>query len=627
MDVELGQAGLLLIGDVLRPDAGVAEEEALRGGETVNRGGLYAVQGVVQGRPGHAHSAVVGDVLAEGQGAVGHQAGHNLHLVELVHQHLGLLHEGGAVLGGPPVVHIAVLVEQAALVVKAVGHLVTDHHADGAVVHGVVRIRVEERRLEDTGREADLVGRRVIVGVDRLRGHAPLGRVRRLAELGQVVRHVPGAGGAQVLVVAQGRIDGEGAVVLPLVRVADLHGEGGELLAGLGLGGVGHPVQGVDVLAEGDLQILHQVEHLLLGALREELGNVHLADGLAEDAVGHAHGALPARFLLGDAAHLGAEEVEAGGVEVVGQGARGAAEQLTGEVVLEDFDLGVLEELAEALEVGRLLHDDLVQVGGDVHGLAEGLEVEARVGLEDLGGAHRVVELLDVAVLDAGPGELRQLVLDARGVGGALLGVVQAREGEELGEHRLIALAQLGVGRVHVVVAVAHAQAALAQVEDLGLAVHQVGVHAAPEEAALADEVQLAEVRGERLLVRDGVQLVEVLLDRGGTLRVQAGGIKPLLVQVDDFLIHGARLRVHVRHLGEQGVQVLDVLLAEHVEGAETGVFGFQGVLCHPAAVGVLEEIRTGGHGQVHVGRIQGRGFRFLGLASRQHHHRNHNCQ
>ena len=130
---------------------------------------------------------------------------------------------------------------------------------------------------------------------------------------------------------------------------------------------------------------------------------------------------------------------------------------------------------------------------------------------------------------------------------------------------------------------------------------------------------------GERFLVRDGVQLVEVLLDRGGALCVQAGRVKPLLVQVHDLLIDGTRLGVHVRHFGEQGVQVLDILLAEHIEGAETGVFGFQGVLLHPAAVGVQEEILTGGHGQVHVGRIQGRGFRSLGLAGRQHHHRNHN--
>ena len=73
-----------------------------------------------------------------------------------------------------------------ALVVEAVADLVADHRADAAVVHRVVGVQVEERRLQDRGREDDLVHARVVVGVDRLRRHAPLVAVDRLAELGEV---------------------------------------------------------------------------------------------------------------------------------------------------------------------------------------------------------------------------------------------------------------------------------------------------------------------------------------------------------------------------------------------------------------------------------------------------------
>ena len=57
-------------------------------------------------------------------------------------------------------------------------HFVTDNHADGAVVGRIVSLNVEERRLQDSCREADLVGRRVVVSIDRLRRHQPFGLVR-----------------------------------------------------------------------------------------------------------------------------------------------------------------------------------------------------------------------------------------------------------------------------------------------------------------------------------------------------------------------------------------------------------------------------------------------------------------
>ena len=65
--------------------------------------------------------------------------------------------ELGVVVRRPPVGQRARAVELAALVVEAVGHLVADHRADAAVVDRHVGVRVEERRLQDGGREDDLV--------------------------------------------------------------------------------------------------------------------------------------------------------------------------------------------------------------------------------------------------------------------------------------------------------------------------------------------------------------------------------------------------------------------------------------------------------------------------------------
>ena len=56
----------------------------------------------------------------------------------------------------------------------------TDDNADGSVVEGIVGLHVEEWRLQNAGREANLVGGGVVVGVDGLWRHVPLVAVNGL---------------------------------------------------------------------------------------------------------------------------------------------------------------------------------------------------------------------------------------------------------------------------------------------------------------------------------------------------------------------------------------------------------------------------------------------------------------
>ena len=96
------------------------------------------------------------------------------------------------ILGRQPVAQIALRVVLRALIVEAVRHLVADDRADAAVVVGVVRVRIEERRLQDAGREGDVVLRRVVAGVDRRRREAaPLVRIVGMADALDVVVIAP----------------------------------------------------------------------------------------------------------------------------------------------------------------------------------------------------------------------------------------------------------------------------------------------------------------------------------------------------------------------------------------------------------------------------------------------------
>ena len=485
-----------------------------------------------------------------------------------------------------------------------------DHHADGAVVHRVVGVGVVERRLENGGREADFVGRGIVVGVHRLGRHVPLVLVHGLAQFRNVVGRIPGVGLDDVLPVALRRVDLQRRVVLPLVGIADLHGEGREFLLRLGFRGVGHPVEGGDVLTEGRLQVLHHVEHPGLVLLGEVLGHVHLADGFRKGSVGHRHGALPAGFLLLLARHHAAEEVERRVDEVVAQVAGGCADVLCGEVVADVLQRGGFHQFVGVGQGRGGRHDDLLEIA-DAHCLIVLGPVDGIVGLLEIGLLRGVVHGGDVAQFDARPVFLGQLRFDRQHAGDGLVdvGLGNARQPEDFAQILLVGGADRLVLGIEVVVAVAHDQVGLRGVERVDVAVHQVGLHAHAEERIGDRGVEPGHCGGQLRAVADGENSVDGGLDRSGALGVQAHRVEPHLVEVRNLLLDASRLGFLLRHAGEQLVDALLVVVAQDVERAVARIFGLQGVVLLPAARGVLVEIGVGGYRQIEVRHVEGRGL------------------
>ena len=190
-----------------------------------------------------------------------------------------------------------------------------DNNAYCAVVDGVIAISVEEWRLEDGGREHNLVALRVIVGVHGLRCHEPLVLVDRLAYLGHLLLVAELVHRYQILCETLGGVYVK-VVLLPLVRVAHLDADGGQLLFGLELRAVAHPCQVVNALAERNAQLLNQINHALLGALGEVFSHVEFAEFLTHAVLHGAEGALPEGAHGLHTAQLTAVEVERRGVEL-----------------------------------------------------------------------------------------------------------------------------------------------------------------------------------------------------------------------------------------------------------------------------------------------------------------------
>ncbi len=147
-------------------------------------------------------------------------------------------------------------------------HLVPDDAADRAVVDGIVSVRIEERRLQDGGWEYDFIERRVVVGVDGLRGHVPFVTVGRLAQPSLLAPPVEFAGTRGVAEGVAGT-DQQGRVIAPFIRIADLGSKGGKLLQRDFLRVGAHPGKLLNIVSIRRAQALDQRKDLLLGALRK----------------------------------------------------------------------------------------------------------------------------------------------------------------------------------------------------------------------------------------------------------------------------------------------------------------------------------------------------------------------
>ena len=169
MGIDFGQTQNLGIANVPGPQRSIREVETLVGREAVDQGGLYPVERITEGGIGYPQTSVVGNILTQGEVTVGMNRVEHDDVVVLFGQNLGPFVKLLGIGRSPPVVQVSVLVELTALVIKPVGHFVADYYPDTTVVDGIVGIEIKEGRLQNTGREANLVGAGIVVGIHRLR--------------------------------------------------------------------------------------------------------------------------------------------------------------------------------------------------------------------------------------------------------------------------------------------------------------------------------------------------------------------------------------------------------------------------------------------------------------------------
>ena len=551
---------------------------------------------------------MVGHILAKCQLAVGEEARQHLDLIEEVAHHVGAFLEVLGIVGGPPLAQIAVLVELGALVVESVGHLMTDDHSDGTIVEGVVGLHIEERRLQNTCGEADLVGGRVVVGVHRLGSHIPDRIVHGLVQL--LIDHIvdaPDGGSLDVLPVVAA--DLEVRVVAPLVGISDLDDEGIELLMCHCLRGVRHPLLSIDALSEGHLQVAHQLRHAFLGGSGEVLLDIQLTYSLAECSFCGTDGTLPARTVFLLARHDCSEEGKVLGTHLIVEEAGGGIDELPADIILQDGQIGLCPQFLHGLDEFGLTYADFLHSLG-----AMDTEVEAPVDAweGDFQGivGHLMIVLFVVAEFCAAAGGLGELCLEGKdGVhasGNCCLVVLQFAVFEQTCHILLISLTDRGRGGVgvEVVVFLPHDQSRLPDLHQVHGAVLDVGIDIEAEESVDALSLQ-AGVQAEQLfLVEAFLNALQILADWFCVLCIEAYRVHSAVVHLCNLVCYAARFVLLGCSILYELAQLDSVVFCQLVETAESGIFCGEGMTVGPAASGETIEVCARSSCGVEIGEV-----------------------
>ena len=396
-------------------------------------------------------------------------------------------------------------------------------------------------------------------------------------------------------------------------------------MQGLLLRRAAHPVELLDASLVCAAHILDDLLVAFLGRLVEILLHEQLPEGFAHRALFGVQHPLPAGALLLRAADRAVVELEVGVHERLAEVGSERANEMKGHVVFQGLDVFARDDLAQLLVELGLSHDDAVhvahaepvQVDGPVDGRRQ------RVQLRD---RHLVVVLVRIAQVRKLARRAREPRLQGhnrRGLASGLCAVIAHQDEYRSDIFRVLGahLRRARVG-VEIVFAVRHAETALRHVEGVSFAVLLVlGDFVAIEysDAVCMHARRLRHHVPGRLQVSYLVQLVAQrleadLLDRHGI----HSGIPEIAYLLGDarFFVLGHGLFIDVQQA------VVELLLHEAVDAPARFVRGY-GVVLHPAAVGVVEEIVRGIDRRIQIGHedVRPRGS-FRGRLPGGHHER-----
>ena len=486
----------------------------------------------------------------------------------------------------------------------------TDHRANATVIRGVFGIRIEERRLQNGGREHDHVHGRLIVGVHRLRIHQPFVLVNALADLGQLVAGLIQVGGTHVLGETGILMYVKRGIVTPMVRVTDLRHELGKLLQRLLLGFLAKPGRTGDGHAVGVDQIADQLFHALLRRLGEVPLHIFAAHILAANAVDQRNATLPAHTLLLLARQRLAIEFEIRLIEFVRQLQCGSDDHMHASPQLEIIKIRGLPERVKTGEEARLMHHHTVENTAEIKRLHLrcgsliicGLPrfdpcVEIIIGkhaaqfriISGIIGLHRITGGYIVPMVR---GDTRLNIEETLGIGFGLLAIGgKLRVLELLGHHIDVRFANRRIMVFTVIRLIGQTQTGLLNMDDVGFGSAGIAIYGNANQVRAASRIHRAQSAGEFGFAGSGINGLKLAFDGGEPGSVDGIDIKEACIQ-------GVGLLGRAVIVLENLTNLVFGVFGELVERTIAGTVVRKAIHVDPRAVDIAEQIlRRAGHG------------------------------
>ena len=561
-------------------------------------------------------TTVVGDVFTKSELAIGigKRIVTDFNLVEPIDKHLGVGLEADGILVLPPVVQVAVLIIVTALVVEAMGHLMSNDNTDSTIVESIVGIHVEEGFLQNTCREANLVGGGVIVSVNRLGSHAPLGLVDRLVNLGNHVGNVELIAPDHIGEVAV-FLDFKPAVVSPLVGITYFYHDCGEFLDSALFRILTHPFCIMDTHCKSLFQVVDHLDHAVLGFRGEETGHIEFTQCFAHGTVNSTGDAFPAGTQLLSTTEGATVEVEIGVDEVTAQIRCSSVDDIPGIIGLNGIKaFGLIQHLAHLAEVFGLAHVETGELGKtDLREI--GLEVDASGTHGCSVEVHLVEGLEGVTVFLVGVLGLGQTGFKIHNhfgeLGRGLATDFVITSIGKLGFHQGdVCLAQLRFAALafQVVVTLTHAYAGLVEPSDALVGIVGISLVEEGKEWIDAYTVQTAHLGLKFIDALDGGNFVQVRHDGFSTLFLDSGSVHTHRIESGNLVAIAAGVVLGIDERINKGTQLFLIGLGQHIESTIAAVFSIQWMSFQPSAASVVIEILGRVNCRVQVVQIDTRG-------------------
>src|SRR6185437_4879168 len=148
------------------------DEELLIRGKALERRGRVLLLRLFEGEVCDFCSRKVADTLAQHQLSIVVDVRLNVVTVKLAYNARRFLLKTLHIVGCPPIVKAALRIELCALIVKAMADFMPNHHANRAVINSVHSLHVKSRRLENAGREDNLIHQWIVISIGSGRRHA-----------------------------------------------------------------------------------------------------------------------------------------------------------------------------------------------------------------------------------------------------------------------------------------------------------------------------------------------------------------------------------------------------------------------------------------------------------------------